>query len=282
MKGDNQESRKKPLYASSLAFKTILALVPALAILLAVLSNEAFKSQRNLLLDQLVDGIYPVDVSDPNSLLDPSESQNLKQLNEIGKQQIRFSVRKFAFHSQRAGWFGFLGFLMVVFLLLRDVEHSFNHLWRIERPRPLGSQWLRHMTFFVGLPLALTLLMDLKRWMEGLRILGPDLNLWVFSTFVPFLMTWAAIGWLYQWIPNTRVGFGAAAGAALASTFFIGVARWGMNWYTHVVFKQSNIYGALWIFPVILLWFYVSWLVILFGVEVSFHIQKRHQEMAAR
>lgn len=281
-KGDNQEGGKKPLYASSLAFKTILALVPAMAILLAVLSNDAFQKQRELFLDQMVDAIYPVQTTDTTSFLDPSESQNLQKLNEIGKQQIRFSVKKFAAHSQGTGFFGFVGFLVVVFLLLRDVEHSFNHLWRVHIPRKLGAQWMRHMTFFVGLPFALMILMNLKKWIESFNLLSPELNHWVFITVIPFFMLWAAVGWLYHWIPNIRVGVGAAVWAALVSTVFIGVARWGMNWYTHVVFKYSNIYGALWMFPIILIWFYVSWAVILFGVEVSFYIQQRHQELAAR
>lgn len=282
VKGDNREGGKKPLYASSLAFKTILALVPAMAILLAVLSSDSFQKQRELLMDQMVDAIYPVQTTDPNSFLDPSESQNLQKLNAVGKQQIRFSVKKFAIHSQKTTFFGFLGFLAIVFFLMRDVEHSFNHLWRVPEPRKIARQWLRHMTFFVGLPFVLMLVMNLKEGVQAFHLLSPDLNRWVFDSAIPFLMLWAAVGWLYHWIPNTRVGWGAAVWAALVSTLFLGVARWGMNWYTHMVFKNSNIYGALWMIPVILIWFYVSWAVILFGVEVSFYIQQRHQELAAR
>ena len=61
----------KRLFASSLAFKTILALVPALAILMAVLSSDAFGDKRDQLLDQIVDVIYPVQTQTDNSFFDP-------------------------------------------------------------------------------------------------------------------------------------------------------------------------------------------------------------------
>lgn len=277
-KGGRTDGGKKPLYASSLAFKTSLALVPAIAILLAIMSNDAFLKQRELLLDQIVDAIYPVEASNPNSVLDPSEPQNLKKLNEFGKQQIRFSVKKFAAHSQRAGVLGFLGFLAVVFLLMRDVENSFNHLWRVPNPRSLGSQWFRHMTFFIGLPLIGIFLMNLTDWVDKFHIFNPGFHRWVFDSLIPFLMLWASLAWLYRWIPNTKVDLRSAIVAGLLAAALLGVARWGMNWYTHMMFRMSNIYGALWMIPVMLIWFYLSWAVILFGVEVSFFNQQRRRE----
>jgi membrane protein len=51
------------------------------------------------------------------------------------------------------------------------------------------------------------------------------------------------------------------------------IAREIMNYYTVHVLEHSHVYGALWVFPVILIWFYISWTIILFGAEVAYYLQ---------
>ncbi len=272
--GSRPNRGHKRLYASSLAFKTILALVPALAILMAVLSSDAFAQKREQLLDQIVDAIYPVQTRSTNSILDPDEPQYLEQLNQLGKQQIRISVRRFALYSKNVGLIGFLGFLLIVFFLMRDVEHSFNYLWEIEKPRPLLAQMIRHATFFIGLPLMGLFLLTLRGWAGSLNVLHPSFRHWLFATALPFLALWAACSWMYAWVPNAKVEARSAALTGLVAAILLQTARWGMNWYTLKVFERSHVYGALWVFPVILIWFYLSWTILLFGAEVTFFVQQ--------
>lgn len=277
-KNNDRTRGHKRLYARSLAFQTLLALVPALAILMAVLSSDAFSQTREQLLDQIVDAIYPVQTETTNSFLDPDEPKNLQELNQIGKQQIRLSVKKFALYSQKAGIIGFMGFLVVVFLLMMDVENSFNLLWGIEKGRPLIPQMIRHATFFIGMPLLALLLLTLKGWVGSWNIFHPTFHHWLFSTIIPFVLLWAACAWMYIWIPNTQVEHKSAILTGLLVAALLQAARWAMNWYTLKVLERSHVYGALWMVPVILIWFFLSWTVILFGAEVSFYVQKHRGE----
>ncbi|HJT25355.1 MAG TPA: YihY/virulence factor BrkB family protein [bacterium] len=278
--GNQPRRGQKRLYASSLAFKTSLALVPALAILMAVLSNDHFSQQREQLLDQIVDAIYPVQTQSTNSVLDPSEPKNLQELNQLGKQEIRLSMRKFTFYSQKVGFVGFLGFLLIVFLLLRDVEHSFNYLWEVERPRRLLPQMVRHATFFIGLPLMGVFLLTLRGWAGSLSFLQTSFHHWLFTEALPFGALWAACAWMYVWIPNAKVDVKSAALTGLITALLLQTGRWGMNWYTLKVFSRSHVYGALWTIPVILIWFYVSWIILLFGAEVTFFVQQHRTQKA--
>ncbi len=264
----------KRLFASSLAFKTILALVPALAILMAVLANDAFSQKREQLLDQIVDVIYPVQTQTDNSIFDPDEPKNLQQLNQIGKQEIRISMKKFEAYSHKVGFLGFIGFFIIVFLLMRDIEHSFNFLWGVQNPRPIIAQMIRHATFFIGLPLLAMLLLTFKGWFMDLNLLRPLIHGWFFATFLPFLAVATACAWMYYLIPNTKVEKRSAFLAGLLISFVLEVARWLMNWYTLKIFERSLVYGALWVIPVILLWFYISWTVVLFGAEITYFVQK--------
>jgi membrane protein len=185
-------------------------------------------------------------------------------------------MKKFTLYSQKVGFIGFMGFLLIVFLLMRDVENSFNYLWGIEKSRPVLRQVIRHAIFFVGLPILGVVLLTLKGWAGSLNLF----HYWFFSSFLPFAILWAACSWMYGWVPNTRVNQKTAFWTGLLVALLLETARWAMNWYTLKVFHQTHVYGALWMFPVILIWFYLSWTVILFGAEVSFFAQQRRLEMA--
>ena len=274
----HQVKGRKRLYASSLAFKTILALVPALAILMAVLAGNAFSEKREQVLDQIVDLLYPVDVSATQSVQDPLERQNLQQLNQAGKQQIRRSVQKFAAYSRKAGFAGFVGFVFVVFLLFLDVEGAFNFLWGLEKGRPLIAQLTRHGTLLIAAPLLASLAMTLKDWVKGWSLVKSSLGAWFVTGCAPFMGLWMLCSAIYLWIPNTKVD----RRSALCSGFVVAVllegAQNAMGWYTLHVLAGSRVYGALWVVPVILIWFYLSWTVVLFGAEVAFFMDRGRRE----
>jgi membrane protein len=97
---------------------------------------------------------------------------------------------------------------------------------------------------------------------------------WFYSTFLPFLTVAAACAFMYCLVPNTKVEMRSAILAGLLISFLLAIARWLMNWYTLKIFERNHVYGALWMIPVILLWFYLSWSVVLFGAELTYFIQK--------
>ncbi|HEY5039260.1 MAG TPA: YihY/virulence factor BrkB family protein [bacterium] len=276
-RASHQVKGHKRLYASSLAFKTILALIPVLAIITALLASDFLGPKREQLLDQIVDAIYPVDSQPGSSFFDPTEPQNLQQLNQVGKQQIRISLKKFANHARKVGFFGFLGFGLVVFLLLRDVENSFNFLWGVEKSRHFISQSIRHAIFLFVAPILAIFLLTLKGWVQSWNLFGHVLNGWLFFSLVPFLGLWAVCAWMYAWIPNLKVDRRAAIWSGFLTAILLEIAQRCISWYTLNVMAKSHIYGALWVIPVILVWFYLSWTIILFGAEVSFYLQKKRE-----
>jgi membrane protein len=263
----------KRLYASSLAFKTVLALIPVLAIFMSLLASRDLSATRERILDQAVGVLYPLEA---DASADRDESKSLRDLNEAGKRRIREAVQKFADHSRRVGFLGLLGFALVVFFLLRDVEHSFNYLWGIPRARPFGAQTLRNAVLLFAGPLAAILAVTLKAGLEGLGSPGKLVHGWVFSGLFPFLGLWAFCAWLYAWVPNIRVERKAALWAGLTAAVLLQLGQWALTWYTLHFFRHSNVYGTFWVLPVILVWFYLAWTILLFGAEASSFFQ-RHQ-----
>ena len=269
---------RKRLYASSLAFKTALALVPALAILMAVLAGDAFTQKREQLLDKFVDIIYPVESSDDADAFGPPEPQNLKELREAGRQKIHWMVNHFANRAKKMGLAGLAVFAVVLFLLLRDVENSFNFLWGVEESRSLPNQFFRFGSLLIGAPLLAALLISFRGWFQGGYLLKTGFGTWMLSAAVPFLCLWSICGWMYYWIPNAKTSFKTAAASGFLAALLLELGQWILGWYTLHVTARSQVYGALWTVPVILLWFYLSWTIVLFGVEVAYFYQQAQNE----
>jgi membrane protein len=133
---------------------------------------------------------------------------------------------------------------------------------------------IRHTVFFISLPIAAIILLTLKGWFSNLDLVHPLTHDWFYSAFLPYLTVAAACALMYDLIPNTKVEKRSAILAGLLISFLLEIARWLMNWYTLKIFERNHVYGALWMIPVILLWFYISWSVVLFGAEITFFIQK--------
>jgi membrane protein len=271
---------RKRLYASSLAFKTLLALVPALAISMAVLSADSFADQREQFVNKIVDLIYPVDDAGLN--LDAGEHKGIQRLNQVAKDQIRASVQRFAVHSKKVGLFGLAAFFVVLLLLMRDVEHSFNILWEVGDKRALHSQILRHGILLIGAPLATISVLSLETWMARAKWFDPGFHHWLFTTLVPYLLLGLICAAMYLWIPNTKVAWRSALLAGAVTAFLIETGRRLITWYAVNIVSHSNIYGALWMIPVILLWFYLSWVIILLGAEATYLLQARGKVLSER
>jgi membrane protein len=87
---------------------------------------------------------------------------------------------------------------------------------------------------------------------------------------LPFVVMWAAFTGLYIFMPNTRVNFRAAlVGGILGGTLWQ-LAQWVYVNFQVGVTRYNAIYGTLAALPIFMVWIYVSWLIVLFGLEVTY------------
>ncbi len=134
----------------------------------------------------------------------------------------------------------------------------------------------------LGVPVLSVLVMSLNHRARTSYLLHPLAHLWIFSVMIPFLILWAGFALVYRWIPNAPVKPVAAFSGGLVAAFLLEAGRHGLTWYAMNAIGSSRIYGALWVFPVILLWFYLSWLIVLFGAEVAHVVQTGRLELPGR
>ena len=163
--------------------------------------------------------------------------------------------------------------------LISSVEDTFNDIWQIQKSRPWYRKISDYLALFLVLPVLMTASSGLSIFMSTLQnsFLGQYLFFTplveLFLHIAPYIITTLAFTGLYVSLPNTKVRFvnglvaGFIAGCAFQLFQFIYIS--GQIW----VSKYNAIYGSFAALPLLLLWLQLSWLICLFGAELSYASQ---------
>ena len=244
--------------AGSLAYTTLLSLVPLLAVTFSVLKGFGVQNQ-----------------------LEPLLMGYLEPLGEAG---LEAGHRIFDFvNNLRVGVLGSLGIALLfytVLSLLQQIEEAFNTIWGVSRARGLGRRFSEYLSVllvgpvlvFTGLSVTTSALSN--EWFQWLAAVKP------FGAFIlglgqvmPYLLICLAFAFLYVFLTNTRVRLVPA----LAGGIFAGVL-----WYaTGLIFARfvansssySAIYSGFAAAMLFVIWVNVGWLIILVGAQVACYWQ---------
>jgi membrane protein len=243
--------------ASALTYSSLLAIVPMLAVLIGIAKGFGF---QNVVHQKLLDYFPGHEV-------------------EMGK-ALEF-VEGYLSQAQ-GGFFIGIGLLLLfytVISLISSIEDTFNGIWQISRLRPWKRKVLDYMALFLILPIMITASSGFSIFVSTLQ--NTFLSDYMFFTplmnnllkVAPFMIASLAFSSTYILLPNTKVGFlnglipGIIAGCAfqLFQMMYINGQIW--------VSKYNAIYGSFAALPLLLLWLQLSWLICLFGAELSYASQ---------
>jgi membrane protein len=237
------------LMASSLAYATLLSIIPALAVSFAL-----FKAFGGM--DRLYDAIAPVVVD---------------YLAQGAGREATHTIQKFigGVNARAVGLTGFVGLVVTTMSLMSGAEKAINEVWRTPLSRPIFQRMASYWLFITIGPLASSVALGLATSKE-LRWTGflPHGSLGFGITVLFFYM-------VYKWVPNRNVHWLPAVSAALLTASIWTLARLLYGLYTRVVVIPHTVYGSLGAIPILLVWLYISWLVILGGAAFSAALQKR-------
>ncbi|MGD9782510.1 MAG: YhjD/YihY/BrkB family envelope integrity protein [Kiritimatiellia bacterium] len=242
-----------PIHASSLTFVTLASLVPILAVGFALVKGFGMAQDQLANVSQM--GWF---------LRMPAQWQEFVQWILDRVSTTNFSA---------LGWIGLVFFVFTAVLLLANVEKSFNRVWGVDKNRSLLRQITNYTSMLVLVPLLIGLAGALKAQIAiSRKIFGLDANVWA-QDLAAFGIIWLAIGFLYVFVPNTRVRLRPALTSSLLTTLaFLGWMRMFTVMQVGVV-NYDRIYGAFAAVPVFMLWMYVTWVILLLGAEFTFALQ---------
>ena len=248
----NQDSLS--LTASSLTFTTVLGVVPLFAVMLAMFTAfPLFQDLEAALERWLVHNLVPRSISQP--VLD--------------------YLTQFAASASELGLLGLVGLVFTCLSMIYTIDQTLNTIWRVRESRPWTQRLLLYWAVLTigpiaaGASVAITsyAMAEARGWVDGVI---PGLGVWLGLVQLSFLIT--ALALIYRLVPNTQVRWSHAfAGGAFAG-LCLSVSRWGIGLYLSRIPTYSVIYGAFATVPILLIWIYVAWLIILLGAVVAAYL----------
>jgi membrane protein len=247
------------LRAMGLVYITILSIVPTLALV--------FSGLKGL-------GIH-------HSRIEPILLNALEPLGDKGVDITRQLID--VVDNVQGGLLAGAGLLLLVYTtvsMIRKIEESLNHIWRVEGARNFLQRFGEYLSVvLVGPPLMLTAVAliaavgsnALVDRMLSIELLGATAVL--IGKFTPYLLVCLFFSLLYWFMPNTRVKFryallGGLVGGLLWATVGVVFATFVVN-----STRNASIYASFAIVIVALMWLYISWLIVLVGAQAAFYAQ---------
>ena len=244
--------------AMSLAYNTLLSLVPLMVFSFAILKGLGAHGDLRLIVHEF---FRPV-------------GSAATQLTE--------SVMQFV-ANMRGELLGSIGLAFLVYTVIttiQKVETSFNFVWRVGRRRSFGRRFTDYLTIMILGPILLAVALGLlasaenssvARWLYAVAPFAAILG--VLGRILPYAIVTGVFSCMYAFIPNTRVQFRAA---------LIGGVTAGIIWalvgkvFTAVIVYSSQlvaVYSGFAIVLTTLIWVYLSWLILLIGAQLAFYVQ---------
>jgi membrane protein len=218
------------------------------------------------------------------------DKQLTKYLNEqfAGQQEVLDYIIQFAnsfLDNTKGGLIAGVGAIILIWSVMKvfgNIESSFNAIWQIRQ----GRNWFRKFSDYISMliiaPILLvssssatvfisTMLKQLAAEHAIVGVLSPLLFLLI--KLVPYVLIWLLLTMVYMVMPNTKVNFKSAFVAGIISGTVFVFIQWVYIHFQVGVSKYNAIYGSFAALPLFLIWLQMSWLIVLFGAEISFAVQ---------
>ena len=249
------------LRASSLTFFSLLSIVPVFAMAFGVAKSFNLQEMLETQLKRAFEGMQ-------------GHEEVLAKILQFSKNELQ--------HTQGGviAGIGVLFLFWAIVKLLGNIEWAFNEIWGIKVHRSLTRKIADYLIVVVVTPLFLVIAGGATAFLaaqpevlmakyEFLRVLGPVFILTM--QFLPLCILTPLFTFLYIFMPNTKISIKSGFIAGLFSGLcFMGIQMLYFEVQVTLFSKYSAIYGSFAAVPLFLIWLEISWMIVLFGAELSF------------
>ncbi|CAM8633633.1 Rbn Ribonuclease BN family enzyme [Comamonadaceae bacterium] len=242
------------LTASSLTFTTTIALVPLITVALAVFTAfPMFAKFQDVLQRWLIESLVP---------------------DNIARQVLGY-LNQFAGKASRLGVAGLAILLGTALALIFTIDRTLNSIWRVKKPRPFGQRVLVYWAAVTLGPLLLGASLSITSYAitasKGV-VGGLPGGITFLLDSLQFGLVAAGTAAMFHYVPNTYVRWGHAWMGGLFVSAGMELARKGLAMYLAKVPTYSVVYGAFATVPILLIWIYVAWVIVLLGAALTAYL----------
>ena len=235
--------------ASSLSYTSLLALVPMFVIMISVFSFfPVFENLKEPIQNFLAQTFAPT-----------AEAEFNKYFTELTIASGEFTT------------VGIIGLAITSILMLSTIENSLNFIFKVTRPRRFTTKLTLYWTVITLGPLLLGTAFSMRGYFYTLQQLMPEslVDNPTILILMPSIMTMFMLVLVYVLVPNKKVNISSACVGALVSVIIFSFLR---KTFTFIILKSATyriLYGALAMLPILLVWMYLAWAVVILGAVIT-------------
>jgi membrane protein len=239
------------LTASSLTFTTLISLVPLVTVMLALFTAFPMFARFQVALQQ-----YFLQSLVPDTIARP----------------VLMALTQFAGKANKLGTVGLVVLALTALALMFTIDRTLNGIWRVPKPRPLAQRVLVYWSAITFGPLVLGASLSLTSLAVSassgiVNALPGALSLLLGA--IEFGLLAGSMAALYRFVPNTHVRWQHALAGGVFAALGFELAKRAVVLYVTLVPTYSVLYGAFAALPILLLWVYLSWVIVLLGAVIA-------------
>ena len=238
--------------ASSLAYTTLLSIVPLITVMFGLFGSISVLSDFSEAIQNFVFANF---------------------VPEFGW-TIQGYLSDYSDKASKLTITGSMVLVVIAIMLMATIDNAFNRIWMVRKRRnPVGRLLVYWAVLTMG-PLLIGFGLASTSYILSLPVVADvdtSFNLKArFLGWLPFFTTSIAFSLLYILIPNCFVPKKHAFIGGFICAILFEFAKYGFGIYVREMPSYENIYGAIAIIPLFLIWIYVSWMIVLFGAHITF------------
>lgn len=252
------EEDKITTLAGNLSYVSLLSLVPIITVVFALFAAFPVFTDISLHIRQFI-----------FTSLMPSTGETLK-----------LYIDQFVANSRKMTAVGIGGIIFAALLLMNAIDQALNIIWRTRRVRPkvysLAVYWmiLTLGPILAGTSLAISTYLLSLNWSNL-----PGEYIESLLKILPFFLSWFSFWLLFSIVPTTKVPNRDAVSGALVTALLFEAGKKGFGLYITMFPSYQLIYGVLAVIPIMFIWFYWTWCIILLGAEITVSLgEHRHHQ----
>ncbi|WP_394261876.1 YhjD/YihY/BrkB family envelope integrity protein [Moraxella boevrei] len=239
--------------SASLTYTTLLSIVPVLTLVLVVLSS----------VPQLAGARESIQAMIYDNLLPSSGFQVTQYFNDFADKSSNLTI------------VGLGALFVTTIMTLITIETAFNEIWKVEKKETTLVSLLRYWAIITLAPLVLGTAFIVSSTVQSLSFLnqkigGYGINWAVWIQLASIGVMTLGFVLMYWFIPRCQVRFKFALIAGVITGTIFELLKQTFGFVVDNFTSYEKVYGAFAVLPVFLLWVYLSWNIILLGVQISY------------
>ncbi|MEH0743440.1 virulence factor BrkB family protein [Vibrio cholerae] len=242
--------------AGYLAYITLLSIVPMLTVLLSILSSFAvFENAGEVIQDFVITHFVPA-----------------------AGDAVKNALLQFVTNTGKMTAIGSAFLFVAALMLISNIDKNLNYIWRARKKRRLVFSFSMYWMVLTLGPILVGASIAATSYVTSLKILEHETLSDIYTLmlrWLPFLLSFFAFIGLYMLVPNKKVRFTHAVIGAIVAALLFEASKKGFALYITQFPSYQLIYGALAAIPILFVWVYLCWLIVLIGAEVTASLGER-------